>query len=235
MGQAPAVPEAGGLYKKLAAVMAEVGRVPKSGRNQFHKYDYVTEADLVDAVRDKLASRNVAMIPSVVDVGERTITTDRGKESTVTTVRMAFTFCDGDTGETFRAEWAGSGDDAGDKGIYKAYTGGLKYFLMKTFLIATGDDPENDSRQTSRPQRRAQAPAAPRPAHQGPGLLDTIRAAIRAKDSSVLKDAEWATLVSASNTKEEKQVLWATLAERYNELGGDSDALKTNFLAQVSA
>jgi len=159
-----------GLYKKLAEVMGEVGRVAKNGKNTFHKYDYVTEADLVDAVRSKLADRNVILIPSVEGVEERTITTDRGKASTVTTVRVAFTFCDGDTGATHRAEWAGAGDDSADKGIYKAYTGALKYFLMKSFLIATGDDPENDSRQS--PGR----PAAP-PKPVGPPI-DADRAGV---------------------------------------------------------
>jgi hypothetical protein len=134
----------GGLYRKLAEVMAEVGYVQKQGYNSFHKYKYVTEADLIEAVRQKLAERNVVLIPSVVDVGERPVTSDKGKQSTVTTVKVAFTFCDGDTGELHRAEWAGAGDDPADKGLYKAYTGALKYFLMKAFLIATGDDPEGD-------------------------------------------------------------------------------------------
>lgn len=33
-------------------------------------------------------------------------------------------------------------DDA-DKGLYKAYTGGEKYFLLKNFLLPTGIDPDN--------------------------------------------------------------------------------------------
>jgi hypothetical protein len=153
----------GGLYKKLAEVMAEVGYVPKNGYNSFHKYNYVTEADLVDAVREKLAVRNVALIPSVVEIHERGVTTDRGKASTVTTVRVAFTFCDGDSGAMHKAEWAGSGDDPADKGLYKAYTGAVKYFLMKSFLIPTGDDPEGDSgtdERSSGGQRTAEVPPA---------------------------------------------------------------------------
>jgi hypothetical protein len=125
-----------GLVRKLAEVMAEVGRVPKSGYNDFHKYHYVTEADLVEAVREKLAARNVVLIPSAESVEQH---------GNVSHVRMTFTFMDGDTGETFQSSWFGSGEDKGDKGIYKAFTGGLKYFLMKSFLIATGDDPEGDT------------------------------------------------------------------------------------------
>ncbi len=146
-------PEAG-LFLKIAQVMAEIGRVEKKGYNDFHKYKYVTEADLVEAVRAKLADRNVALIPGVVSVDGREYTTDRGKNSVVTTVVMSFTFVDGDTGAMFRSEWAGQGDDPADKGLYKAYTGALKYFLMKTFLIPTGDDPEADKSTDERSSSR---------------------------------------------------------------------------------
>lgn len=124
-----------GLHSKLAEVMAEVGRVPKRGRNEFHKYDYATEADIVEAVRGALSARGVSLLPSVRQVL---------REGTLTTALMAFSFTDGETGETSTHEWAGTGDDKGDKGLYKAMTGALKYFLLKTFLLPTGDDPEAD-------------------------------------------------------------------------------------------
>lgn len=130
---APAV--IGGLHAKLAEVMAEVGRVPKRGRNEFHKYWYATEADIVEAVRGALSSRGVSLIPSITEVL---------REGTLTTVLMEFQFADGATGETSTHKWAGTGDDKGDKGLYKAMTGALKYFLLKTFLMPTGDDPEAD-------------------------------------------------------------------------------------------
>lgn len=132
------------LYAKLAEVMGEVGYVEKRGYNSFHGYKYVTEADLVEAVRSKLAARNVVVIPSLTGIRERLIKTAKGKDSTVTTALIAFTFCDGDSGQTHTAEWAGAGEDAADKGLYSAMTGAEKYFLMKAFMIATGDDPEAD-------------------------------------------------------------------------------------------
>ena len=55
-----------------------------------------------------------------------------------------------------KAEWAGSGDDPADKGLYSAYTGAVKYFLMKAFLIPTGDDPEADE---GTDKRAAEKPA----------------------------------------------------------------------------
>lgn len=147
--------KARGLYAKLAEVMGEVGRVEKRGRNDFHKYDYVTEADLLDAVRLKLAERGVVVLPSLVgDVDEREVTTSKGGTSTISTVRMRFKLVDSETGEADTVEFAGQGEDPADKGVYKGYTGAQKYFLMKTFLIPTGDDPEADSRTDQRASER---------------------------------------------------------------------------------
>lgn len=40
----------------------------------------------------------------------------------------------------------GSGQDAGDKAIMKAQTAAIKYAYMMSLCIATGDDPEADSK-----------------------------------------------------------------------------------------
>lgn len=133
-----------GLIRKLAEVMAAVERVPKRGRNTFHGYDYATEADIVAVVRKELAERHVMLIPQVnshdrVELGPN----KKGEpREPLTILSMTFTFIDGDTGEGESRQWLGVGQDGGDKGVYKAMTGAAKYFLMKTFLMPTGDDPE---------------------------------------------------------------------------------------------
>jgi len=57
---------------------------------------------------------------------------------------MAYTFTDVDGGEEITTKVAGQGLDAGDKAPYKAMTGALKYALLQSFLLATGDDPEEE-------------------------------------------------------------------------------------------
>jgi hypothetical protein len=57
---------------------------------------------------------------------------------------MAYTFMDVDTAEEITVKVAGEGLDAGDKAPYKAMTGALKYALLQSFLLATGDDPEDE-------------------------------------------------------------------------------------------
>ena len=129
--------ESSGLVKKLCEVMAVVQRIPKRGRNEFHKYDYATEADIVEAVRGELSTRNIFIFSDCET---------HNRSGDFTDIMVAWTFVDGDTGESRTCHVPGSGNDKGDKGVYKALTGSLKYFLMKSFLMPTGDDPEGDSK-----------------------------------------------------------------------------------------
>ena len=113
--------------------MSEVKYVQKSGYNAFHKYAYATEADVLDKVRESLTKHNVFIFQSVEGIT---------KEGELTTAQVKYTFVDGDTGDSMSVMSAGSGADKSDKGVYKAITGASKYFLLKNFMVATGDDPE---------------------------------------------------------------------------------------------
>ncbi len=144
------------LVGKLAEIMAAIERVPKRGRNEFHQYDYATEADIVATVRTMMAERRIMLIPSVESV-DRVQITDKGQA--LTTALMTFTFYDGDSHESISRKWAGAGTDKEDKGLYKAMTGAEKYFLMKAFMMPTGDDPEAEAEKPAarqKPQQRRQ-------------------------------------------------------------------------------
>lgn len=158
----------GKLITKLAEVMAEATHVEKRGRNDFHKYDYATEADVLAAVRNGLSSRNVIIMPAIPASNVVEISTKQG-HSYRTDVTMIYTAFDGDTGASISVPWAGTGSDASDKGLYKAITGANKYFMLKLFLLPTGDDPEaseaGEVKRTSSP--KASAAPAPSSAAQG--------------------------------------------------------------------
>jgi hypothetical protein len=145
------------LARKLAEIMDEVESVAKRGHNDHFGYDFVTEADVAAAIRAGLARRKVALLPSITDIHDQVITTkgNQGeKTKIITTVRMVFTFIDGESGEREDRPWAGRGEDAADKGLAKAITGGNKYFCLKAFQIPTGDDPERESVQPKQRQQR---------------------------------------------------------------------------------
>jgi hypothetical protein len=67
---------------------------------------------------------------------------------------MVYTFADVDSGEEIISKVAGQGLNTGDK----AMTGALKYALLQSFLLATGDDPEDE-----RMDARSTAPGSDRP------------------------------------------------------------------------
>jgi hypothetical protein len=153
------------LVQKLAKVMAETRWVEKKGRNSFFNYDYARETDILDAVRTKLAENGIFVFTSVehTDVKETAKRTRDGSPVNLVFVRTKHTFWDGESGETAEVFGTGSGEDSGDKAIYKAITGAMKYFISKNFLISTGDDPEKDSE----PSRVEAAAPVPETAAQG--------------------------------------------------------------------
>lgn len=164
----------GALAKKLAEVMGVANRIPKRGRNDFHKYDYATEADIAEAIRAELAQRSVMLFPAITKVNREPV---GEKGSVLTTLDMEFMFVDGETGESITRQWAGAGTDKEDKGLYKAMTGGEKYFLLKTFLMPTGDDPEQhddkkpEAKKAAPVKAETTAPRATAPVPEGAQLI----------------------------------------------------------------
>ncbi|MBT2601257.1 MULTISPECIES: ERF family protein [unclassified Oceanobacillus] len=147
------------LVKKLAKVMTEVKHIEKKGYNKFHKYHYATESDVAERVREVLAEQSVMMLPDIVEHSTREHTNQKGNTEYIATVKVKFTFIDGETGEELSIHSVGEGQDAGDKAVYKAITGAQKYALMKAFMIPTGDDPEADTNTSNNNQPKQQAPS----------------------------------------------------------------------------
>ena len=159
------------LTAKLAEIMGGVARIPKKGKNTFHGYEYVLEADLVEAVRDKLAAAKifiytVGMRTEVIEVQKTVPKTGEILTNKVPLLFIEYAFVDSDTGEEKRVFGVGEIDQDGGKGIYKAQTGAEKYMLMKNFLIATGDDPEQDNRKAPAQKQQVASPA-PQARQQG--------------------------------------------------------------------
>lgn len=144
------MPASKSLVAKLAEVLGDVERVPKSGYNDFHKYSFATEADIVAAVRKGMSTHGLIMVPSVEDVTWRD-----GKSAPIATTRVRFTIMDGDSDASLSFVIVSEGQDSGDKALYKALTGATKYALLKLFLIPTGDDPEHETAQRGEAPHKA--------------------------------------------------------------------------------
>lgn len=124
------------IHAALLQVMNTVGYVQKTGRVKFKTtdYKYAGEADLIAALRPAMLEAGITF--SCVDIGSPIM---HGQHiAAVYTFR--FTHAASDT--YVNACAIGQGMDSGDKAAYKAATGAMKYALRQTFVIETGDDPD---------------------------------------------------------------------------------------------
>jgi hypothetical protein len=150
-------PTIGSLVAAIANVMGAFRGVDKTGVNQFHRYKYASDADLLWTLKPIMAQHGLAfvLVDYTASPPVEVKTAKGGVERLVdlsATYRIAHT-----SGEWMTVTAPGSGQDPGDKAHYKAMTGAMKYALRQTFAVPTGDDPEGDAE----PQR--QAPAREQP------------------------------------------------------------------------
>lgn len=181
MNEAPNGAHLAPLLTKLHRVAQAITHVEKRGYNKHHKYNFAQAVDVVRDVREELLEEGVVVIPAAGNARHHEYTTRNGV-GFLTTVDLNYRFADVETGVMIEVPWVGVGTDiGGDKGVYKAMTGGLKYALLNAFLIPTSDDPEHDG--LTDPQRQGagddkahkddERPVAPRiPVDRAKAILD---------------------------------------------------------------
>lgn len=208
------------LVRKLANVMGAVERVPKTGRNKFHNYDYATESDITSAVREAMADQGVMMIPTVEEIEWTVVETQGGKKEKLATVKWLFTLLDADSDSRIEFRNVGQGQDSGDKAFYKAATGAVKYALLKLFLIPTGDDPEESSPEHGTVvDPRVEATKAAAVAERAAGIQKMVSAfAAIGVDAAALDALAGGPVAAISNDT------WAVLRADFKKLDAASKA-----------
>lgn len=131
---------------KLVKIMGECAHVIKNGTNEYHKYRYVTAEDVVTKVNAALTKNGVCTVVMPALIRFDDVTNLKGNVEHLATVQVAIQLIDSVSGETVEILGIGSGQDAGDKAVMKAQTAAIKYAYMLSFAIATGDDPEADTK-----------------------------------------------------------------------------------------
>lgn len=141
------------IYQKILEVQKGLGRIKKTGRNQAQGYDYVTEADLLDEITEKMNAAGLVAFASLdsSDTGAFEGVDKYGKPSLTKWARVTLSLkvVDSETGDQIEIKMTGYSEDRGDKAIYKAVTGANKYAYLKFFGVSTGDDPENDQKEST--------------------------------------------------------------------------------------
>lgn len=124
-----------GIYKKMAAVTAELGRVKKNIKLQ--SYKAVSEGDVLAAVKPLEEKYGVYSYPEQRDTVQ--VLCD---DKFIIRIKTTYRFVDIEDGSSVTIESYGDGVDSLDKAPGKAMTYADKYALMKAYKIETGDDPD---------------------------------------------------------------------------------------------
>lgn len=123
--------------------LKEKGVVQKDKTNIYDKYSYFSEAGYKKLFTELFSENSLEL--STNEVEYQTYQTNNQKMQNGRIVKFEFTLTDTETGFFETTNMSGEGMDKGDKAGYKADTGALKYYLANTFMVATGDDAENES------------------------------------------------------------------------------------------
>ena len=185
------------IYQKISEIMKEVTKIKKSGYNSFQKYEYMTEEDVLK-VRGSLIKHGLVILSSIPS---------EKRDGDLTTLNMSFKIVDIETKDSIDLPWVGYGSDKQDKGGYKAMTGALKFFLAKTFLLPSGNDPENEVKKPKAEDNLKKAQ-----------IIETIKQIRETEDKPTL--TKWQTGIKASKiyTEQQKELLQRAIEERLKEL-----------------
>lgn len=133
-----------GLGGKLMALREAMNAFSweKDGINRHQKYEYITERQYKTNFKAALAEAGLDFKCSLVGYELHPAISDR---QNMVMAKFEMSLIDRESGESEVYVVAGSGADMGDKGLYKACTGALKYFLSTNYLVAEENDAESDA------------------------------------------------------------------------------------------
>lgn len=137
------------IHRAVMQIMEKVTPVEKTGHNEFHKYDYATQVDILTMLRPLMIEAKLMVTQHAVRVDQ-----DEGGNMVVRFKFRLQVAEESGAGEVTRYDypgvWLGVAQDRsskglGDKWFSKAATAAEKYFLLKLFKIpTTGDDTDAD-------------------------------------------------------------------------------------------
>lgn len=152
------------LAKAVLNVMADVDLIEKNtsvwtGRSA---YKWVADKDVKKIIGRSMESHWLCLLPIGID---DTVTVDsrdeeyngviKHKKSVFTTVKTKYLLLH-ESWESIEIMWYWHGADSQDKGAGKATTYALKYAMLYTFLVPTGDMDDTDNTHSSEIEQKIQ-------------------------------------------------------------------------------
>ena len=126
------------IYQRINAVMGDVEYILK-GANAAKglPYKFVSHDQVTGKLRGPMQKHGIVMLTDIVELKQ---------DGNKTEAKVAMTFINiDDPNDRFVVHFWGHGIDNQDKGIGKCVSYAVKYCLLKTFCLETGDDVERDN------------------------------------------------------------------------------------------
>lgn len=169
------------VVEALLAVMADVQKISKAGRNQQQQYSFRGVDATVNAVGPALREHHVIVVPILEAARYRDVQTSTGKPSRECTVEVRYRFY-GPAGDFLDAVVPGESMDSGDKGTPKAMSVAFRTALLQALCVPT-DDPEPDAHTYERSSHDGEwYTSAPQPPRAKITLIQTLFGRIGIKD-----------------------------------------------------
>lgn len=123
------------VLQRINAVMTELDYLQKEKKSGM-QYSFVSHDKVTGAIRPLLVKHGIACWPAAMEVKQE-------GNRTQLQCKVIFANID-DPADHIEVESIGYGIDSQDKGPGKAISYAVKYAMLKTFALETGDDPDND-------------------------------------------------------------------------------------------
>ena len=155
-----ALHEKASVVERVAAVMEDAWRIEKSGKNEQQGYAFAQESDIAEMLRAAMGRAKLILHATIVGE-DRYVAKFRNSEGTGVVVHVEYTLL-GPNDSLPPSRWSGEATDNSDKAVPKALTAAKKSYLVHTFLLSTGVDPDAGGEESS----RGDVQAAPRAVEQ---------------------------------------------------------------------
>lgn len=133
------------LSSKIATIANEIGAIAKDGRNAQQGYAFIEYAQVAAKARELQAKYGVAIVPTVEGYERDEVKNKYGNIGYHYLLKMNFTVINADDeNDKIVTSWVGEATDYGDKGVNKAITSSVKYFIMRLYNISEKGEQEAD-------------------------------------------------------------------------------------------
>jgi len=126
--------------------------MPKNGYNTHFKYKFHSEADVAAFFNKAFTEHGIFMSYDVLDPQQ--VANPSGKN--ITQVHLRIHLHDLESGEQLSRSMVAQGEDSLDKGILKAVTLGIKYYLLRTFMCTTNTDGDEEPKKKASSETQEQ-------------------------------------------------------------------------------